>query len=96
MTYEYDAHGITSEGLKLYYSNKEKLGVIVRAIMDRENGESVLSLYDENEDCLRIVSGVTAGYNGEGPHGAIEILRDAGFDIKDNYVFKYESFCISK
>lgn len=40
MTYEYDAHGITSEGLKLYYSNKEKLGVIVRAIMDRENGES--------------------------------------------------------
>lgn len=64
--------------------------------MDRANSESVMSLYDENENCLRIVSGVTDGYNGKGPHGAIEILRDAGFDIKDNYVFKHESFCILK
>lgn len=96
MTYEYNAHGITRDGIKIYNNNKNKLGNITRAVMQTINGESVFSLYDENQDCLRIISGVNSGYNGEGPHGTLTILRDSGFSIEDDYIFRHDSFDLSK
>ena len=48
----------------------------------------------ENE--LRIISGIISGYNGEGPRGVLEILRDAGFEVKERFIYENATFSIEK
>lgn len=96
MIYEYDAKGSTKEAVKIYKENKNRIGEIQSANMRIIDDEPVLSLYDVCEDELRIVSGLASGYGGEGPHGLLWILRDAGFEIKDQFIYENETFNIKK
>lgn len=90
MIYEYNAQGSTKEAVRIYKENKNKLGVIQCANMRIIEDEPVLSLYDVCGDELRIVSGVSSGYGGEGPHGLLWILRDAGFEVEEQYIYENE------
>lgn len=48
----------------------------------------------ENE--LRIISEIISGYNGEGPRGVLMILRDAGFEVKERFIYENATFSIEK
>lgn len=92
MIYEYDAHGITRTAVSLYKENKNKIGEIYKATMTIKNARPVLSLYDMGENELRIIS----GYNDEGPRGVLKILRDAGFEVKERFIYENATFSIEK
>lgn len=92
MIYEYDAHGITRTAVSLYKENKNKIGEIYKATMTIKNARPVLSLYDMGENELRIIS----GYNDEGPRGVLKILRDAGFEVKERFIYENAIFSIEK
>ena len=96
MIYEYDAHGITRTAVSLYKENKNKIGEIYKATMTIKNARPVLSLYDMGENELRIISGIISGYNGECPRGVLEILRDAGFEVKERFIYENATFSIEK
>lgn len=96
MIYEYDAKGSTREAVRVYKENKDKIGDVQYAIMKMIEGEPVLSLYDVCGNELRIISGLASGYGGEGPHGLLWVLRDAGFEIKDQFIYENETFNIKR
>lgn len=96
MIYEYNAHGITRTAVNLYRENRNKIGEICKAIMAIKNARSVLSLYDRAGNELRIVSGIPSGYNGEGPRGVLLILRDAGFEVEERFIYENATFNIEK
>lgn len=54
------------------------------------------TLFDDTGNTLTIVSGLTAGYTGEGPRGSLKALRDAGFQVEDIFVEGNTSFDIHK
>ncbi len=77
--------GFTERSKGFFLLNRHRLGAIVAASMgdfasSRHAGgsEDCLRLYDESGRVLAL-SGCTAGYGGEGPHGTLYVLRLCGF-----------------
>ena len=92
----------TGEGLaarvavSYYEENENSIGIIERAVMRREDEKSILQLIDENGDSLEIAFGVSAGCFGAGAYATLEILRKAGFDVDEKFIFINESFELVK
>lgn len=95
MIFKYDAKGCTKDAIQIYKENKNRIGEICKATMTIKD-ESILSLYDKEENELRIISGLDSGYGGEGPHGLLWVLRDAGFIVREQFVFEQNVFTIKK
>jgi hypothetical protein len=77
--------GVTERSKAFFLLNRHRLGVVVAASMgdfaSRSHegaGDSCLRLYDDVGRVLAL-SGCTAGYGGEGPHGTLFVLRLCGF-----------------
>lgn len=98
MNYRYDGQGLTSEAVDFYFKNKGKMMEIIQAKMTGNVGSVTyeLTLLDIQGNVMKFPSGLSAGYRGEGPSGTLEILRDAGFDINEDFITSNVSFSIWK
>jgi hypothetical protein len=77
--------GVTERSKAFFLLNRHRLGRIVAAGMrdltearHRDGGGDCLRLCDDAGRVLAL-SGCTAGYAGEGPHGTLWVLRPCGF-----------------
>lgn len=88
----------TGAGIHAYMENKKKSSEFIRAKMvgNKEKICYELTLFDDTGNALTIVSGLTAGYTGEGPRGTLKVLRDVGFQGEDIFVEGNTSFDIHK
>jgi hypothetical protein len=80
-----DGHGISADSLAFYRDNRHRLGPITAVSvtfpgLDRTSAYP-LTLRDNAGNQMRL-SGATAGYPGEGPRTAMQILVEAGFDAE--------------
>jgi hypothetical protein len=83
--YHFDnGSGVTADSLSYYRDNRHLLGQVIEARVHFPGAGGpypyCFELADDQGNHMWL-SGVTAGYRGEGPRGAMEILIDAGFDI---------------
>jgi hypothetical protein len=76
---------VTERSKAFFLLNRHRLGTIVAAGMRDlmepvrpDGGHDYLRLYDDAGRVLAL-SGCTAGYGGEGPHGTLWVLRLSGF-----------------
>jgi hypothetical protein len=78
--------GITADSLAFFREHRHQLGSVVAAEV------SFPGLSDHYPYCFELrddrgnrmfLSGLTAGYSGEGPRGAMEALVEVGFPITD-------------
>jgi hypothetical protein len=98
MDIKLNSQGVTSKCKELYYQNKDKLPNIVRAQLHKKflTGEPMLTFYSDNGDSLSIIGGFTGGYKGDGPASTYEVMKDAGFDVTEEYITKHKSFDLTK
>jgi hypothetical protein len=81
-----DGGGITADSRNFYRENRHKLGEIVEAqvFFPGSAGPSPYSCILGDADGNKMwLSGVAAGYSGEGPRLAMEILVEVGFPAED-------------
>jgi hypothetical protein len=87
MNYFDNGLGIAADSIAYYRDHRHELGTILVAEV------SFPGLSDHHPYCFELrddcgnrifLSGLTAGYAGEGPRGAMEILIDAGFGVTDS------------
>jgi hypothetical protein len=82
MNYFDNGTGSTQDSLSYYRNNRHLLGTVVAAEVSfpglSEHYPYCIELPDDQ--CNRMfLSGLTAGYAGEGPRGAMQVLCEAGF-----------------
>lgn len=84
MYYFDNGSGVTADSLEYYRDNRHRLGQVVEARVHFPGTGGpypyCMELADDVGNHMWL-SGVTAGYAGEGPRGAVEILIDAGFAV---------------
>lgn len=88
----------TDKAMKFYEKYKDSFGEIVKAEME-SNPEKIkynFILTNNDEEIMEFAGGLTAGYDGKGPNRTQEILREAGFDIEEDFVVKNASFKLEK
>ena len=76
-------NGITRDSLQFFREHRHQLGEIVEASVRFPGFEDpydpyLMVLRDDRGDEM-LLSGCTAGYPGEGPRGAMEVLVEAGW-----------------
>jgi hypothetical protein len=78
--------GITADSIAYYRDHRHELGTILTAEVAfpglSDHYPYCFELRDDRGNRM-FLSGLTAGYPGEGPRGAMEILVDAGFPAVD-------------
>ncbi len=81
-----------------YKRFKDGFGNIVKAKMEgcANSVQYKLTLINDKEEEMIIEGGLTAGYEGHGSRATARILKDAGFNIEDDFIFNYIAFDISK
>ena len=87
----------TGDGLSIYKRYKEAFGNIVKAQM-KSNPFYELRLYNESGDEMVFQRCFAAGFSGEGPRGTYFVLKDAGFEITEEFIqsLENENFEIAK
>ncbi|SVA61800.1 uncharacterized protein METZ01_LOCUS114654 [marine metagenome] len=73
-------HGITEESIKFFKRKRGKLGQILQINIDQHRE------FDMEIRCTAgtvLLSGVTCGYGGTGPHGTLRILELIGLDSEE-------------
>jgi hypothetical protein len=86
MNYFDNGLGISADSIAYYRDHRHELGTIVAAQISfpgmSDHYPYCLELRDDRGNRM-FLSGLTTGYAGEGPRGAMEILVDAGFPVVD-------------
>lgn len=86
MNYFDNGLGVTADSVAYYRDHRHELSTIIAAevafpgLSDRY--PYCFELRDDTGNRM-FLSGLTAGYAGEGPRGAMEVLVDAGFGVVD-------------
>lgn len=65
-------------------------------VFDDKKVNCELILTNKFKDRMRIKSGLTSGYIGEGPHGTLRVLKKCGFDVDEEFIHTYETFKLKK
>jgi hypothetical protein len=83
MRYADAGNGITRDSVEFFREHRHRLGVIVEASVrfpgfDDPHDPCLMVLRDAAGDEIAL-SGCTAGYPGEGPRGAMQVLVEAGW-----------------
>ena len=88
----------TNDGIELYERFKGVFGEAIRAQMRCTSGyhDYELTLFNSDDDEMIFRGCFSAGYPGEGPRGTCRVLKDAGFDITDEFIKNHECFDIHK
>ena len=89
-----EGHGCTEFSIRFFRDHRNFLGVIVAAEMV-DSDDWPLHIKDDvgNEMWL---SGCTAGYGGEGPHGTHTILQECGFNVGFTFIKINRMFTVEK
>jgi hypothetical protein len=86
MNYFDNGLGITADSIAYYRDHRHELGMIIVAEVSfpgmSDHYPYCFELRDDRGNRM-FLSGLTTGYAGEGPRGAMEILVDAGFPVVD-------------
>jgi hypothetical protein len=86
MNYFDNGMGVTADSLSYYRDHRHLIGTVVAAEVSfpglSDHYPYCFELRDDRGNRL-FLSGLTAGYPGEGPRGAMEVLVDAGFAVVD-------------
>jgi hypothetical protein len=86
MNYFDNGLGVTADSIAYYRDHRQDLGAIVAAEVSfpgiSDHYPYCLELRDDRGNRM-FLSGLTAGYPGEGPRAAMEVLVDAGFPATD-------------
>lgn len=92
----YDAHGMTSKRLDWYYVNKNKLGNILSARMevDKEIRNYNLIFLDDSGNSMVIMSEVLSRYEEDDVREVFDVLKDAGFNVTEDFVRNNATFTI--
>jgi len=84
---EKEAYGITERSIQFIHDNRDNLGSVVMMggflagnKFTEPGNEQWVVLIDENDNRI-IVSGLSWGYAGEGPHGLLKVAKEFGFDL---------------
>lgn len=84
MNYFDDGLGITADSIDYYRDHRHELGTILVAEVAfpglSDHYPYCFELRDDRGNRM-FLSGLTAGYVGEGPRGAMEVLVEAGFGV---------------
>jgi hypothetical protein len=84
MNYFDNGLGITADSIAYYRDHRPELGTIIAAEVSfpgmSDHYPYCFELRDDRGNRL-FLSGLTTGYAGESPRGAMEVLVDAGFPI---------------
>jgi hypothetical protein len=89
-----DLAGYTNKCEAFYERFKDGFGNVVKATMEGSSDKVnfKLTLTNNIGEEMIIESGLTAGYQGAGSNATIRVLKSAGFDIEDEFVYRYVSF----
>ncbi len=93
-----DLAGYTNKCEAFYKRFKDGFGNVVKATMEG-NSDPVnyrLSLTNDKGEEMILESGLTAGYHGAGSNATVRVLKSAGFNITDEFVYENTSFEIHK
>jgi hypothetical protein len=86
MNYFDNGLSITTESIAYYRDHRHDLGAIIAAEVSfpgiSDHYPYCLELRDDRGNRM-FLSGLTAGYPGEAPRAAMEVLIDAGFPVAD-------------
>jgi len=85
----------THQSVEFYKRYKDAFGEVIEAEMTKDDCY-ILNLINKDHEEFTFEYGLTAGYNGEGSRGTLEVLRLAGFVISDNTVFNNQTFKLKK
>lgn len=85
----------TRQSIEFYKKYMDMFGEITEAEMIKEECY-ILKLTNKNREEFIFEYGLTAGCDGEGTHGTLEVLRLAGFTPPDDTVFLKETFKLKK
>lgn len=98
--------GVTFESIRLFEKLKHKFSQFTQAkinasnfinplVRDSEENEDkdYLVMLDDHGNQLHL-TGCTCGYTGTGPHGTLEILNKAGFNVDKRFVFYAQAFSL--
>lgn len=93
-----DKTGYTNEAERFFNCYSNGFGNIVNAMMESSNTsvEYKLILTNDQGEKMIFEGGLTCGYKGEGSNATIRVLRKAGFDIEDEFVYKNQAFNINR
>lgn len=82
MNYFDDGLGVTADSIAYYREHRHRLGAVVAAEVSFPGLSGHYPFCFELRDARgnrMFLSGLAAGYPGEGPRGAMQVLVDAGF-----------------
>lgn len=90
--------GVTNEGIKFYENSKDLFGEFVSAemIANKMRVEYKLILTDDEGETMVFDGCLSSGYSGEGSRGTLKILKDAGFNVSEDFIQENENFKIFK
>jgi hypothetical protein len=93
-----DLTGYTNVCEDFFDRFKDGFGNVKKAVMEGSSSpvKYKLTLTNEKGEEMIIEDGLTAGYHGAGSNATIRILKGAGFDIEDEFVYRHVSFEIHK
>jgi len=74
-------HGVTQKSLEFFREHKDELGVVICVACGEFKGpEWGWRTVITGTKATMILSGLSCGYGGEGPHGLYELLQDLGLE----------------
>ena len=90
--------GATIDSIKAYQGVKELFGNFLVADMtyNKKISQYTLVLKNKYEDKLIFTDGISSDYYGEGCRGTLKILKDAGFDVSEDFIKLHKNFKLLK
>jgi hypothetical protein len=85
MTWQDDGFGVSADSVGYYREHRHELGCIVQAAVTFPglgDDDPYTMVLRDDRGARMLLSGCTAGYAGECPRTAMEILIEAGFDAE--------------
>ena len=92
ITIEFNNACATHFAVETFEKYKEAFGSVVSAEMKSDK----FTLTNDKGEKIWFAGECTAGYVGEGPNGTYRILKMAGFDIKEEFIYENSSFSLKK
>lgn len=94
---EFNNSCATYRAVDIFKRYKDAFGNVTLAEMKSDSkGNYEFILTNDQKEQLIFNGECTSGYLGEGPNGTLKILKMAGFNIQDNFVYENNSFSIKK
>ena len=98
ITIEFNNACATHFAVETFEKYKESFGNVVSAEMSSKKREVEYEfvLTNDKGEQMRFMGECTAGYTGTGTNGTCRILKMAGFNFEEEFIYKNSSFLLGK